>query len=149
MVHVDDLVKAIDLVEEKGKSGKVYIVTDGKTYSTREIYEILCDLLIKKVPKWRVPYSFFYLGSYVSKNFKYKVSKLFGDEVYYSTEIESSTDESQIEYKLDSVYGEGSFSLKIYETDFFLADLDPDSDFQQRQKYFSNQHLYLYMIFSY
>ena len=58
---------------------------------------------------------------------------------YYSTEIESSTDESQIEYKLDSVYGNGSFSLKIYETDFFLADLDPDSDFQQRQLYYSNQ----------
>ncbi|WP_300435154.1 DUF4270 domain-containing protein [Christiangramia sp.] len=58
---------------------------------------------------------------------------------YYSTELEASGDETQIEYELDSVYGNGSFNLKIYETDFFLRNLDPDSDFQQQQKYYSNQ----------
>ncbi|WP_158308635.1 DUF4270 domain-containing protein [Christiangramia forsetii] len=58
---------------------------------------------------------------------------------YYSSEIASSTSESNVEYQLDSVYGNGSFNLKIYETGFFLNDLDPDTDFEQRQKYFSDQ----------
>lgn len=58
---------------------------------------------------------------------------------YYSTEVESSNDESEIEYKLDSVYGNGSFNLKIYETSYFLNDLDPDANFEQRQKYYSDQ----------
>ncbi|SDS26765.1 DUF4270 domain-containing protein [Gramella sp. MAR_2010_147] len=58
---------------------------------------------------------------------------------YYSTEVESTGDESEIEYRLDSIYGNGSFNLKIYETGFFLNDLDPDADFEQRQKYYSDQ----------
>ena len=58
---------------------------------------------------------------------------------YYSTEIESSDNESEIEYTLDSVYGDGSFNLKIYETAFFLSNLDPETDFEQNQKYYSDQ----------
>ena len=30
MVHVDDLILAILLVEEKGQDGEIYIITDGK-----------------------------------------------------------------------------------------------------------------------
>jgi len=58
---------------------------------------------------------------------------------YYSSQVESSADESEIQYELDSVYGDGSFNFKIYETAFFLNDLDPDADFEQRQKYYSDQ----------
>ncbi|MCB7482181.1 DUF4270 domain-containing protein [Gramella sp. ASW11-100T] len=58
---------------------------------------------------------------------------------YYSTEVQSSNNESEIEYKLDSVYGDGSLNLKIYETGFFLSDLDPDANFEQSQKYYSDQ----------
>ena len=38
MVHVDDLILAILLVE-KGQDGEIYIITDGKSYSTTELYE--------------------------------------------------------------------------------------------------------------
>lgn len=58
---------------------------------------------------------------------------------YYSREDETSTNEEEIEYVLDSVYGEGSFNLSIYETNYFLNDLDPDSNFEDRQKYYSDQ----------
>lgn len=58
---------------------------------------------------------------------------------YYSTEVEAENSESEIEYTLDSVYGNGSFNLKIYETGFFLNDFDPEADFEQRQKYYSDQ----------
>ena len=57
---------------------------------------------------------------------------------YYSTEVESATS-GETEFKLDSVYGGGSFKLSVYETSYFLNDLDPDAGFEQRQKYYSNQ----------
>ena len=56
---------------------------------------------------------------------------------YFSTQIESADDE--VLYELDSLYGNESFKLSIYETSYFLNDLDPDVDFEQRQKYYSDQ----------
>lgn len=53
MVYVDDMVSATCLsVEKRNAAGKVYIVTDGKAYSTRQIYEWICEALDKSVPKW-------------------------------------------------------------------------------------------------
>ncbi len=56
----------------------------------------------------------------------------------FSTE-ETSEDGETIEYELDSIYGQGSFKLSIYETNYFLNTLDPDSDFEGLQKYYSDQ----------
>jgi len=36
-------------------SGQCYIVTDGCTYSTRELYELICRSLGKQIPRWHVP----------------------------------------------------------------------------------------------
>ncbi|MCM8570956.1 DUF4270 domain-containing protein [Gramella jeungdoensis] len=58
---------------------------------------------------------------------------------YYASEDETSSDEDNIEYVLDSVYGEGSFKLSVYETSYFLNDLDPNAGFEERQKYYSDQ----------
>ncbi|MDX1544267.1 MAG: DUF4270 domain-containing protein [Christiangramia sp.] len=58
---------------------------------------------------------------------------------YFSTEDETSTSEQDVEYVLDSVYGEGTFRLSIYETSYFLNDLDPNAGFEERQKYYSDQ----------
>jgi nucleoside-diphosphate-sugar epimerase len=53
MVYVDDMVSATCLsVEKRNAAGKVYIVTDGKAYSTRQIYEWICEARDKSVPKW-------------------------------------------------------------------------------------------------
>ncbi|WP_420603807.1 DUF4270 family protein [Flagellimonas sp.] len=53
-------------------------------------------------------------------------------------------------FDLDSIYGledpnpedqilEGTVKLKIFRSTFFLRDLDPNSNFEERQEYFSNQ----------
>ncbi|MDX8392736.1 MAG: NAD-dependent epimerase/dehydratase family protein [Mariprofundaceae bacterium] len=56
MVHVDDVVTAAILAAEKSQAaGRTYIVTDGQSYSTRQIYEWICQALNKPVPRWRIP----------------------------------------------------------------------------------------------
>lgn len=49
------------------------------------------------------------------------------------------TDDGNFEYELDSIIGDGGFNLKIFESNFFLRDFDPNGDFDTRQSYFSNQ----------
>jgi len=56
MVHVDDVVEAAWLAAEKPEAvGQVYIVTDGRACSTRQMYEWICEALRKDVPAWRIP----------------------------------------------------------------------------------------------
>lgn len=56
MVHVDDIVQAAILAAERPEAaGQVYIVTDGVPYSTRHIYEWICEALGKPVPGWTIP----------------------------------------------------------------------------------------------
>jgi len=52
-----------------------------------------------------------------------------------------SVDENQNEiYKLDSLYGNvnNRFKLNIYESGYYLRDFDPDTNFEERQKYYSD-----------
>lgn len=42
-------------------------------------------------------------------------------------------------YTLDSVFGDEAINISIYESNFFLRDLDPNSGFADVQKYYSNQ----------
>jgi UDP-glucose 4-epimerase len=56
MVHVDDLVGALCLCAERPEAaGRVFIVSDGKKYTTREVYEWVCGAVGKKKPRWAVP----------------------------------------------------------------------------------------------
>lgn len=56
MVHVDDVVQALRLAVENPKAnGEIYLVTDGRAYSTREIYELMCRALGRAAPRWAVP----------------------------------------------------------------------------------------------
>jgi nucleoside-diphosphate-sugar epimerase len=56
MVHVDDLARALCLCAEKPEAaGRVFIVTDGRGYSTREIYERVCEAAGRTPPRWSVP----------------------------------------------------------------------------------------------
>ncbi|HIO54637.1 MAG TPA: NAD-dependent epimerase/dehydratase family protein [Chromatiales bacterium] len=46
MIHVDDLVKALmSVVMEPKANGRTYHVTDGRHYSTRQVYEWMCEAL--------------------------------------------------------------------------------------------------------
>jgi len=56
MVHVDDVVQAAILAAEQVEAaGQTCIVTDGQAYSTRQMYEWICEALGKKIPGWSVP----------------------------------------------------------------------------------------------
>ena len=56
MVHVEDLARALILASEKDESNRrVYLVSDGLEYSTREMYEWICEELGREVPSWSIP----------------------------------------------------------------------------------------------
>lgn len=54
---------------------------------------------------------------------------------YFANQI---TEGEETGYKLDSIYGTDPIKLSVIESRFFLNNLDPDTDFQQSQKYYSN-----------
>jgi UDP-glucose 4-epimerase len=90
MIHVDDLVRAILLVaEDKRANGEIFIATDGTLYSSREIYNTMCSVTGKSIPKWSMPNFLFNLISLISPKIKYKVDKLLGDECYSSAKLEA------------------------------------------------------------
>ena len=90
MIHVDDLVQAILLVaEEKRSNGEIFVATDGTPYSSREIYNAMCGVTGKLIPKWSVPKILFDIASLVSPRIKYKINKLLGDECYSSAKLEA------------------------------------------------------------
>ena len=89
MIHSDDLVRAILLVaEDKRANGEIFIATDGTPYSSREIYNTMCIVTGKLIPKWSVPKTLFDLASLASPRIKYKINKLLGDECYSSVKLE-------------------------------------------------------------
>lgn len=58
MVHVEDVVQASLLAAQNTQAaGQAYIVTDGRPYSTRQMYEWICESLQRPVPKWVLPHS--------------------------------------------------------------------------------------------
>ena len=90
MIHVDDLVNAILMVaEDERANGRILIATDGLQYSSREIYNEMCKVLGKTIPKWSIPKEIFDMISVVIPRFKFKLDKLFGDEYYSSKDLES------------------------------------------------------------
>lgn len=58
---------------------------------------------------------------------------------YFSNEI-STSENGTVEYELDSVYGNTEINLKMYRSDYFLHDFDPSTNFEERQKYYSNEN---------
>lgn len=57
MVHVEDVVQASLLAAQNAQAaGQAYIVTDGRPYSTRQMYEWICESLQQPVPKWVLPH---------------------------------------------------------------------------------------------
>jgi UDP-glucose 4-epimerase len=90
MIHVDDLVRVLLLVaKDERANGEIFIATDGNPYSSREIYEAMCHVLKKPVPKWTVPRVIFDIVSLMNSRLRYKVDKLFGDECYSSEKLQS------------------------------------------------------------
>ena len=90
LVHVDDLVRAIIFIatNEQAKS-EIYILTDGKPHSSREIYEVMCNILGKSIPYWSMPIICFRLISFINHKYARRVDKLLSNEHYSSKKIQS------------------------------------------------------------
>lgn len=57
---------------------------------------------------------------------------------YFNTAGESDED-GNIQYVLDSVYGNTPIKISIQESNYFLNNYDPEEDFEESQKYYSDQ----------
>lgn len=100
MLHVEDVVQAALLAAFGPKANKqIYIVTDGQSYSTRQIYEWICQALDKSVPNWSVPLPVLQalarfgdgIGALRKKRFMFDtdaLDKLTGSAVYSSAKIQ-------------------------------------------------------------
>ena len=89
MIHVDDLVRAILLVADNDHAnGEIFIATDGETYSSREIYNHMRNLVGKSIPNWTMPKFFFDMASLINPRIKDKVNKLLGNDCYSSAKLE-------------------------------------------------------------
>ena len=59
---------------------------------------------------------------------------------YFSRGIDTSED-GDITYEIDSVYGEDPIKISVYKNNFFFRTFDPFSDFDTSQSYYSNGSL--------
>lgn len=57
---------------------------------------------------------------------------------YFSTRLESDEEGNPV-FRLDSVYGGSPFKLTVSRSNFFLNEFDPETNFENRQKYYSDQ----------
>jgi UDP-glucose 4-epimerase len=90
MIHVDDLVRAILFVSEESRAdGEIFIATDGNPYSTREIYESMCNAIGRPIPNWSVPKFIFDILALFGSKINFKVNKLMGNECYSSEKLKS------------------------------------------------------------
>ena len=89
MIHVNDLVRAIMLVAKDERANReIFILTDGKPYSSRDIYKAMCVIAGKSIPRWSIPRVIINIFAKINPKIKYKLDKLFGDECYSSEKIE-------------------------------------------------------------
>ncbi|MCW8899151.1 MAG: NAD-dependent epimerase/dehydratase family protein [Gammaproteobacteria bacterium] len=97
MIHVDDLVTSILFVAENDDAnGEIFIATDGRGYSTRDIYNLMRFAMNKCHLKIYIPNFIFtfaaWLGDRAGDSFPfntYKMNKLLGDECYSSKKLYS------------------------------------------------------------
>lgn len=56
MVHLEDLIDAALLAaEHPAAAGRTYIVSDGRGYSTRQLFEAMCRATGRRIPSWSLP----------------------------------------------------------------------------------------------
>ena len=90
MIHVDDLVQSLLLIAvDTRANGETLIATFGVPHSSHEIYEAMCGLLGKVIPRWSVPKFLFDVIALISPRMRYQVDKLFGDENYSSKKLQA------------------------------------------------------------
>jgi nucleoside-diphosphate-sugar epimerase len=100
MVHVSDVIRAAVLAAEHPSAvGEVFIVSDGQSYSTRQMYDLMCLALGRTPSRWNVPLwglrGLGHIGDQIGRlrgrRFVFDsdaLEKLIGDAWYSSAKIE-------------------------------------------------------------
>jgi UDP-glucose 4-epimerase len=83
MVDVRDVVEAALLAANNpAATGKIYVVTDGQTYSTRQMYEWICAEMGRPVPRWTIPLSLIRFAAYSGD----MIGRIRGRRFFFDTE---------------------------------------------------------------
>ncbi|CAB1274359.1 NAD-dependent epimerase/dehydratase family protein [Candidatus Nitrosacidococcus tergens] len=77
MVHVVDVVQAMVLIAKNPKAScqQIYLVTDGQSYSTDQIYTLICHALDRTTPRWRIPIGVLIFGAKIG-DFMQRIFKI-------------------------------------------------------------------------
>lgn len=59
---------------------------------------------------------------------------------YFSTDTGEDDEDGNSIYEIDSLYGDASIKLSIYENTYFLRDYDPSTNLEELQLYYSNSN---------
>jgi len=57
---------------------------------------------------------------------------------YFNTRLIATDDDGNATYELDSIFGSNFIKVTGYRNNYFLRNFDPETDFQETQKYYSN-----------
>ncbi|WP_131111863.1 NAD-dependent epimerase/dehydratase family protein [Sulfuricystis thermophila] len=89
IVHVADVVAAARLVAQDARAnGRTYIVADPRPYSSREIYDALCNALGLPPARWQVPAAAFRLAAALGGPAARISARLVGSACYSPVRIE-------------------------------------------------------------
>tara|TARA_A100000164_G_C21388547_1_gene532088 strand:- start:112 stop:564 length:453 start_codon:yes stop_codon:yes gene_type:complete len=90
LIHVDDVVRALIFVTNNQSCNlNIFNITDGKIYTTKDIYVSIANAIGKNIPRYSIPIYFFLILKYIFPKFKSIYNKLFGNEYYSSKKINS------------------------------------------------------------
>lgn len=55
---------------------------------------------------------------------------------YFASGVDT---DGNVTYTLDSIYGDSPMNLSLFESNYYLRDFDPATNFEEEQRYYSNQ----------
>jgi nucleoside-diphosphate-sugar epimerase len=83
MVDVRDVVEAALLAANNpAATGKIYIVTDGQAYTTRQMYVWICAEVGRPVPRWTIPLSLIRFAAHAGNI----IGRIRGRRFFFDTE---------------------------------------------------------------
>lgn len=66
LVSLEDLLEvSLNVAEKPEASGKIYIITDGQSYSSKQLYDAIRKALGKSPCRWTLPYIFFQIAAFM------------------------------------------------------------------------------------
>ncbi|MCK5012426.1 MAG: NAD(P)-dependent oxidoreductase [Candidatus Omnitrophica bacterium] len=103
LCYIDDFINGLILISENKKSeSNIYFISDGKTYSWKEIIDIITRLLNRKTMPLYIPHSLIVLASYVIPYLASAIKKpFFGNKLIELRHLYWISDNSRIKWEFN------------------------------------------------